>query len=97
MNAETIVIGTGLVLDIIGVGVLFVTTSSRKLEAEMVFKSLAAFTNDGEEWVHPYSFEEHKRSLAIAEESIRRNQQWQKFGLGLIILGFILQALGLYL
>ena len=42
----------------------------------MVFRSLTAFTNEGEEWVHSYSFEEHKRSLAIAEESIRRNQLW---------------------
>ena len=97
MNPQTIATGIGLVFDIIGVGVLFITTSTRKLEAELAFKTVAAFTNEGEEWVQPYSLEEHKRSLAVAEERVRRNQLLQRSGLGLIVLGFMLQALGLFL
>ena len=47
--------------------------------------------------VTAYSFEKHKRSLAIADQRIRCNQLWQRSGLGLIFFGFILQALGLFL
>lgn len=97
MNPQTVVTGIGLVFDIIGVGVLFITTSTRKLEAELAFKTVTAFTNEDEEWVQPYSFEEHKRSLAIVEERVRRNQLLKKSGLGLIVLGFMLQALELFL
>ena len=97
MKCETIVTGIGLVMNIIGVGILFVTTSSRKLEAELAFNLVKDCTNEGEEWLQPYSFEEHKRSLAIAEQRIRHNYRWQWSGLGLVILGVILQGLGLFL
>ena len=39
MNPETIVTGIGLVFDIIGVGVLFFTTSTKHLEAGIVFQT----------------------------------------------------------
>ena len=97
MNPETIVTGIGLVFDIIGVGVLFFTTSTKHLEAELSFKLATAFTDEGGEWLQPYSFEEHKRSLSIVKKRIRCNQLYQRSGLGLIVWGFILQAVGLFI
>ena len=78
MNPEVILTGMGLVLDIIGVGLLFFATSSKHLEAELSYKLVVAFTDEGGEWLQPYSFEEHKRSLAALEQQIRRNQMRQR-------------------
>ena len=38
--------GVGLVLDIVGVCFLFVTTSARRVEAEMVSKAMSEITDE---------------------------------------------------
>ena len=88
-------VGFGLVLDIIGVCFLFVTTSARHTEAEMYSKVIRKITDEMVEWTKSYSFEEHMRRLANLEQRVRRNRHWAQVGLALVVLGFVLQLLGL--
>ena len=76
-------VGFGLVLDIIGVCFLFVTTSARHTEAEMVSKVMRKITDEIVEWNESYSFEEHMRRLANSEQRVRRNRRWAQVGLAL--------------
>ena len=87
--------GAGLLLDIIGVSLLFWTSLPRRVEADIFVRMVSELTEDaiGKEWVHPYSFEEHKRRLARSEQAVRRNAHMSLFALGLILAGFILQLL----
>ncbi len=89
--------GAGLVLDIIGVSLLFWTSLPRRVEAEISVKVVRGFTKEGMEWGHPYSFEEHMQRLARAEQAVRRNTHMSRFALGLILVGFVLQLLEIVL
>ena len=89
--------GAGLVLDIIGVSLLFWTSLPRRVAAEISVKLVREFTSEGEEWVHPYSFEEHKQRLARAEQAVRRNTRMSLSALAVIIVGFVLQLLEIVL
>ena len=89
--------GAGLVLDIIGVCILFRTTSVKRVEAEIVFTVMSETTDEIVEWNESYSFGEHKRRLANAGRRVRRNIHWGQFALFLILAGFVLQLLGLLL
>ena len=87
--------GAGLLLDIGGVCLLFLTTSARRVEAEIAFNILRETTDKTVEWNESYSSEEHKRGVANAGHRVRRNIHWARFGLALIVTGFSLQFLGL--
>lgn len=91
--------GFGLLLDIIGVWLLFWTSLPRRVEAEIAVRIMSKLTEDfrGGEWVHPYSFEEHKQRLAKAEQTVRRNTHMSRFALLLILVGFVLQLLAIVL
>ena len=90
--------GASLVLDIIGVCLLFWTTSARRVETEIVFRTMSDFKiEENEEWVHPYSFEEYKQGLARTGQAISRNRRVSLLGLALIIVGFVLQLLDIVL
>ena len=83
----------GLVLDMIGVVVLFFCASTKKIEAEISYGILKHFTDKAGEWVHSFSYEEHQRGMARLCKSIRRNRIGLKSGLVLIIVGFLLQLI----
>ena len=58
------IVGSGLLLDIIGVVILFICTSTSKIEAEMSYKIVKGMTpGPGEEWVHSIIYEEHNKRL----------------------------------
>ena len=89
---------TGLLLDILGVAILFVKTSPRHIEAHISVRLLEELTpGENEEWVHSYSYEEHLRGLAEAQRRVVRTQMWTRGALGLIVAGFVLQAVALIL
>ena len=88
----------GLLLDILGVAILFVKTSPRHIEAYITVRMLEGFTpGQNEEWIHPYSYEEHLRRLSEAKRRVVRTQMWTRGALGLIVAGFVLQAVALIL
>ena len=90
--------GAGLVLDIVGVSLLFWTSLPRHVGAALSFKLVSEMTpNEGEEWVHPYSSKEHKQRLARTEQAVRRNTCMSLSALALIIVGFVLQLLEIVL
>ena len=94
--AETLgLAGAGLLLDIVGVSLLFYTSLPRHVEAEMAVRMMSELTKDaeGKEWGFPYSFEEHKQRLARSEQAVRRNTNGSRFALGMILVGFVLQLL----
>ena len=96
MDCETLLTAIGLGFDIVGVSVLFFTTSQRHIEAELSFSLVEGFTSEDDEWTMPYSYEEHKRMLSETEKEIKRNRVFQRLGLGLVTLGFTMQAVGLF-
>ena len=88
----------GLLFDILGVVILFVKTSPRHIEAYISVRILEGFTpGENEEWLHPYSYEEHQRRLSEAQRRLVQTQMWTRGALGLIIAGFALQAVALIL
>ena len=86
----------GLLLDILGVAILFGKTSPRHIEAYISVRMLEEFTpGENEEWMHPYSYEEHLRRLSEAQRRVAQTQIWTRVALGLIVVGFVLQAVAL--
>ena len=88
----------GLLLDILGVAILFAKTSPRHIEAYISVRMLEEFTpGENEEWIHPYSYEEHLSRLSEARRRVVQTQMWTRGALGLIVAGFVLQAVALIL
>ena len=91
----------GLILDIFGVCLLFFTTSTKYIEAELAVRLGRDLTDKIErdknaEWIHPFSFEEHQNRLSAAEKSVKWNLVLARIGLGLLVLGFSLQFLDIW-
>ena len=74
---------------------MFCTTSVKNLEAELSYALVSEFTDEGAEWLDSSSFQEHKTKLAATKKRIWRNWLKQRIGLGLIVLGFGLQLIGI--
>ena len=88
----------GLLLDILGVAILFAKNSPRHIEAYIAVRMLKEFTpGENEEWMHTYSYEEYRRRLSEAQRRVAQTQIWTRGALGLIVAGFILQAVALML
>jgi UPF0716 family protein affecting phage T7 exclusion len=98
MSYSACIAVAGLVLDILGVAILFAKTSPRHIEAYITVSMLEGITpRENEEWTHPYSYEEHLRRLSKSKMRLMQTQRWTRGALGLIVAGFILQAIGLIL
>ena len=98
MNYSACIAVVGLLLDILGVAILFFKTSPRHIEAHISVRMLEDFTpSENEEWIHPYSREEHLRRLSEAQRKVAQTQMWTRGALGLIVVGFALQAVALIL
>ena len=98
MSYSVCIAVAGLFLDILGVAILFAKTSPRHIEAYTTASMLEEFTpREGEEWTHPYTYEEHLRRLSKSKRRVMQTQWWTRGALGLIIAGFILQAIALIL
>ena len=92
------ILGTaGLSLDILGVGILLFCTSISKIEAELTYKVVRAFTDEGGEWSQPYSFEEHLERLERSRTRVTKNRRRGWYGLVLVIVGFVLQGVAIWL
>ena len=93
--------GAGLILDIIGVCLLFVTTSMKHIEAELAFNMMRLPTDKREERrqaeelveLSELDSEEHKHRLSRTEQIVRRNRWLMRFALALVVVGFLLQLL----
>ena len=97
MDAEVIATLTGLFFDILGVGVLFYSTSARKLELEIIVPTMRDFMpKEGEEIPYLYNAEEEEQRQLAAECLVRRNRRLQRVALAWIMLGFALQSAGLF-
>ncbi|WP_423918553.1 hypothetical protein [Candidatus Poriferisodalis sp.] len=92
------VIGTaGLVLGVVGVILLYITTSQNKIEAELSYKIVREFTEPDGESLHPFTRDEHERRLERSRRRIASNDRRRQFGLGLVALGIIAQGVALWL
>ena len=67
MDTPTIPGAAGLLLDILGVALLFIYTSTRTIEAELSYKIVRELTDEGGEGLQPYSFQEHLKRLRRLE------------------------------
>jgi len=94
MTALTFV---GLIFDVVGVGILFIYTSTKTIEAEFSYKLVREFTDETVEWLESYSFEEHKERLEFARRGVAKNRRRARGGLVLVMVGFILQAVAVLL
>lgn len=96
-NVPDIIVALGLLIDVAGVVVLWLKTSTRDIEAEISLGLVEAATpGPREEWVHRISPEEHHRRLENSRRRVRRTRRWVKVGLGLILVGFVLQGIALF-
>ena len=87
----------GLLLDILGVALLFVYTSTRKIEAELSYKVVQGLTDEGGEWPHSFSYEEHMERLERTRIIVAKNRGCARLGLGCVGVGFALQGVALWL
>ena len=93
-NIPDIVAAVGLSFDVAGVVVLWSKTSTRRIEAEISLALVESVTpRPGEEWVHRISPAEHHRRLEATRQGVKRTRFWVKVGLGLILVGFVLQGI----
>lgn len=84
----------GLLLDILGVVMLYVATSTEKIEAELSYKIMRDLTpGKGEEWVFPYSFQEHEDRLERARYLVITNRRRGRCAVVLVGVGFLLQGI----
>ena len=97
MDNEAIVTFAGLLLDILGVGVLFYSTSTKKIEAEISVELVrSANPKPGEEWLSSINYEDHMRALLDSQQRVRRNRRLQRVALVWTVIGFGLQAAALF-
>ena len=93
--------GAGLILDIVGVCLLFRTTSMKHVEAELDFNMIKLLTDKREERrqagelveLSELDSEEHKHRLSRTEQIVRRNHLWMRVALALVVVGFFLQLI----
>ena len=96
MELEWWLVVTGISIDIVGVIVLFVTTSTRRIEAETateMFRQSLEESKSGE-WVHQESYEEIDQRVRSSESEVKWNRRLQQSALLVIVVGFLLQLLG---
>ena len=95
MDLEWCLTVAGLSIDILGVLVLFITTSARRIEAEISIKTRRQLLekSKGREWGHRESYEETDEGVKAAESKVDRNKRWQRSALLAIVVGFFLQLL----
>ena len=86
----------GLAMDVLGVFVLFICTTTKKIEKELVYGILRDTTDRIVEWTESYSFQEHERKVSELKISVRRNRRFAKISLILLVAGFIFQLIGTY-
>ena len=96
MNLEWSLTVAGLSIDILGVVLLFIATSAKKIEAELVTRAFRQSLDDSKdgEWVHQESFGEIDEGVSAAEHGVDRNRRLQGLALVAIVVGFFLQLLG---
>ena len=78
----------GLTLDIVGVLILFVCTSTRKIESEMLYPLMEEMTREPRELTgsdDPYTPE----YMCKWRKSVKTNTTWTRVAMGMICVGFI--------
>lgn len=96
MDVEWSLTVAGLSADIVGIVVLFVTTSARRIEAESITRANRHVLEEskGGEWIHERSYEEMDEEVRESEKRNDRNRCLQRGALFVIVVGFLLQLLG---
>ena len=87
----------GLLLDIIGVGMLFYTSSFKRISQEYIYESLLPGVKEPQEqYLPPEEYKTHKRKVIATGESVRKNHRRNRLGLVLVSVGFFLQLVGTF-
>ena len=96
LDIAIILIGLGLILDIVGVTLLFFTTSMKKIEAELSIYVLAYLVapSDDPEREYPFVLQEKEGELVERRQSVQRNRRLQRSALAAVIVGFAFQGAG---
>ena len=84
---------SGLSLDIVGVVILFIASSTKRIEAEISYRSMKVFMQEAVEWEWSESLETARRSLPRLKRSVQRNRRALRLGLVMIVIGFVLQLI----
>lgn len=90
-SLSTILTISGLSLDIVGVVILFIASSTKRIEAEISYRSMKVFVHEAVEWDE--SLEAARRSLPRLNRSVQRNRRALRSGLVMIVIGFVLQLI----
>ena len=92
-----VIAAAGLALDVVGVIVLLLKTSSRHIEAEISIRLVEAYNSvPNQEWISSITPAE-QRSLSASRRRVTRTHLWIQGALGLIVFGFMLQAIALFI
>ena len=93
-----VIAAAGLALDVVGVIVLLLKTSSRHIEAEIYIRLVEACDSaPNQEWISSITPAEHQRRLSASRRRVTRTHLWIQGALGLIVFGFMLQAIALFI
>ncbi len=86
---------TGLAFDLVGVIVLFVTTATRKIEAEIVVSAMEKWLADaaGKEG-DPVEYQRMKRDVQASRRHVNCNNRFRNASLIVLAIGFLLQIIG---
>jgi hypothetical protein len=91
----------GLTLDILGVVFVYFLTKTKKIEAEIVTKAHRFLLDEaeGREWLGGIdgTIADRKTALQRAETRVKRNKWLLRVALGVLVLGFSLQILSLWI
>lgn len=88
----------GLFLDIVGVSALFWATTPKKLGEELSASIFRDVTNDAKngEWGHEISFADHEAAVQALETRVARTALVARSALIVIVVGFTLQIVALF-
>ena len=93
-----VIAAVGLALDVVGVIVLLLKTSSRHIEAEISIRLAEAYNSvPNQELISTITPAERQRSLNASRRRVTRTHLWIQGALGLIVFGFMLQAIALFI
>ena len=91
-----LVIGTiGLILDIVGVIVIFLCTSTKRIETEISYRIAQDTLERVTEWDE--EVDEWKGAMPKWKQSVDRTRRRTRVGLLLVIAGFVLQLMANWL
>lgn len=95
MDMNQALIIAGLVADLVGVIVLFVTTATRKIEAEIAVRMMEDWIADAEgKEGDPVEHQRTKKEVQASRRRVDWNNRFRNTSLIVLAIGFLLQIIG---